>query len=398
MDKYIDLQRIVTEKGVVDSKYFLCDKEAQAVFNDEQCAVIKDGGYIVLDFGKELNGGIVITTQSVSNDNAKYRIVFGESVMEALSELGNKNSGNHHSIRDMIVDAVFLCTQRFGSTGFRFVKLEAIGTDITVRAVKAVPEIRELDYLGSFECDDELLNKIWTTGAYTVQLNMHDYLWDGVKRDRLVWVGDMHPEISVIKFVFGDDVCVRKSLDFIKKSTPPTKWMNNIPTYSMWWIIIHYDWYMYWGDFEYLKEQKSYMLTLADTIFDLVDGDFDKENVNSWFVDWSSREQEGEKEGVISITCIALNCLKKIFMIFDEAEYAEKCGYYHKRLQTQMVSDDVILNNRICALSFLAGRESKKALDTVVNTTLERDVVFYGVLHTECSVRYRILRQSVGAC
>lgn len=43
----------------------------------------------------------------------------------------------------------------------------------------------------SFNCSDPLLNNIWMMGAYTVQLNMQDYLWDGVKRDRLVWVGDL---------------------------------------------------------------------------------------------------------------------------------------------------------------------------------------------------------------
>ena len=54
--------------------------------------------------------------------------------------------------------------------------------------------LRDLQYLGSFECSDERLNTIWQTGAYTVHLNMQDYLWDGIKRDRLVWIGDMHPE------------------------------------------------------------------------------------------------------------------------------------------------------------------------------------------------------------
>ena len=32
---------------------------------------------------------------------------------------------------------------------------------------------------------------------------MQDYLWDGIKRDRLVWIGDMHPETMTIGAVFG---------------------------------------------------------------------------------------------------------------------------------------------------------------------------------------------------
>jgi hypothetical protein len=31
---------------------------------------------------------------------------------------------------------------------------------------------------------------------------MQEYLWDGIKRDRLVWIGDMYPEVSTIHAVF----------------------------------------------------------------------------------------------------------------------------------------------------------------------------------------------------
>jgi alpha-L-rhamnosidase len=50
-------------------------------------------------------------------------------------------------------------------------------------------------------------------GADTVHLCMQDYLWDGIKRDRLVWIGDMHPEVSTINAVFGFTTtwCPRRS-------------------------------------------------------------------------------------------------------------------------------------------------------------------------------------------
>ena len=51
--------------------------------------------------------------------------------------------------------------------------------------------IRDIPYLGSFTCDDPLLNNIWKTAAWTVHLNMQNYLWDGIKRDRLAWQGDL---------------------------------------------------------------------------------------------------------------------------------------------------------------------------------------------------------------
>ena len=49
------------------------------------------------------------------------------------------------------------------------------------------------------------MNRIWETGTYTVHLNMQEYLWDGIKRDRLVWLGDMHPEVRTIGTIFGEE-------------------------------------------------------------------------------------------------------------------------------------------------------------------------------------------------
>ena len=94
--------------------------------------------------------------------------------------------------------------------------------------------MRDIPYLGTFKSNDERLNKIWETGAYTVHLNMQEYLWDGIKRDRLVWVGDMHPEVMTILAVFGANEVVPKSLDFIAEITPSNEWMNGISSYSMW--------------------------------------------------------------------------------------------------------------------------------------------------------------------
>ena len=192
----------------------------QAGFSEAKCCIIHSGGFVLLDFGKELNGGIIITTQNVSGRGQNCRIVFGESVMEALSDIGYKNATNDHAVRDMTVELVPMSTMRFGNTGFRFVKIEAVGATITLKSICALTDIKDIEYQGSFQCNDELLNQIWKTGAYTVHLNMHEYLWDGIKRDRLVWVGDMHPEVSTISAVFGYDDCVQNSLDFVKEETP----------------------------------------------------------------------------------------------------------------------------------------------------------------------------------
>ena len=126
-------------------------------------------------------------------------------------------------------------------------------------ATLAVALYRELEWTGSFESSDERLNRIWKTGAYTVLLNMQDYIYDGAKRDRLPWMGDLNPELRTILAVFSDTSLVRRTLDYLKKQTPLPGWMNGIVTYSLWFIISHWEYYRHTGDRNYLAAQKGYI-------------------------------------------------------------------------------------------------------------------------------------------
>lgn len=118
------------------------------------------------------------------------RLRFGESVSEAMSDWdhGHRHRGlstNDHGIRDMNVLVSSQGMAEYGQTGFRFVRIDFLqpGT-VHVLELPAVLICRDEAWRGSFACSDTLLNDIWRTGAWTVQLCMQDYLWDGIKRDR----------------------------------------------------------------------------------------------------------------------------------------------------------------------------------------------------------------------
>ena len=271
IEKYVMPCRVVVAENTEDADNLLIKSSMQAGFKSVNCTKIKQGGYVLLDFGIELCGGVAVTVRSTSvkyPDYAKCRIVFGESVMEALSTINVKNATNDHAVRDEILTVSELSTLYFGRTGFRFVKLEAVHGDITVKKVRAETDIKDIEYKGSFRSSDELLNKIWQTGAYTVHLNMHDYVWDGVKRDRLVWIGDTNPEIATIKSVFGYDESVPNSLDFVKEENLPSEWMV-YPSYSMWWIIDHYEWYMQNGDLDWVENAARIDEVVTDGMKDI---------------------------------------------------------------------------------------------------------------------------------
>lgn len=332
--EYITPKRIVwvsNEQNIKNSQVLLLDGKGQSdLLDNNVCNMIsKDGecASVLLDFGKEIQGGIQIVTGQ-SKGPVNVRIRFGESVGEAMSELGNKNSSNAHAIRDFKAVLPNLGVAELGNSGFRFVRIDLLSdnVDFHLKEVRAVSVFRDIPYKGTFRCSDKCLDEIWKTGAYTVHLNMQEYLWDGIKRDRLVWVGDMHPEVMTINTVFGYNEVVPKSLDMIRNLTKLPSWMNNIASYSIWWLLIQKDWYMYQGDIEYLKKQKSYILSLLSLLMENV-GDVGIEKIKGRkFLDWpSNKHSKAINAGHQSLMIMAMNAGYELCMVLGEDELAEKC-------------------------------------------------------------------------
>ncbi len=284
---------------------------------------------ILLDFGCELSGGVQISvSDSAKGQPVRLRVRFGESAMEAMSDVhGPKGATNDHAVRDQTCLVPWLGTHEIGNTGFRFVRIDLPDADsfVTLKSVRAVFIYRDLPYKGSFRCNDERLNRIWLTGAYTVQLNMQDYLWDGVKRDRLVWIGDMHPEAMTIASVFGNVDIVPKSLDLIRDDTKLPKWMCGISSYSMWWVLIHHSWYRHNGDLQYLRQQKPYMTGLLDQLARHIGPDNRETLPEMRFLDWPSSENKPAiHAGLQSMMVLTFRTAAEMMAALDDTVLQEK--------------------------------------------------------------------------
>ena len=297
---------------------------------------------IVLDFGREIQGGLeIVTTISNKNPAGKIRVRFGESVSETMSTVGEKGATNDHAMRDFEITLPWLGRLEVGNSGFRFVRINLLDPEakLEIKEISAISIYQDIPYLGSFACNDDRLNKIWQTGAYTVHLNMQDYLWDGIKRDRLVWVGDMHPEIMTINSVFGYNEVVPKSLDFARDLTPLPKWMNGISSYSMWWILIQRDWYYYQGNLDYLREQKSYLTGLLKQLSKEIDSDGKEILGGGRFLDWPSKSNDkAVHAGLQSLMVITFKAGSELCKILGDRETADMCLSCVKKLKKHIPS------------------------------------------------------------
>ncbi len=379
-----------SETGAANADGLIGVKPGQALLKDVQppCVLTAategtGGGGVLLDFGVQLSGYVeIITPMTAKNDTPLVRIRFGESAAEAMAEFGGEsNAQNDHALRDMTVRLPWLGKTMAGPSGFRFVRIDNVDPQLEVQLseVRAVLQIRDVPRLGSFRCNDERLNRIWDVGAYTVHLNMQDYLWDGVKRDRLVWVGDMHPEVATINAVFGFNDVVPASLDLTRDVTPITEWMNGISSYSMWWVLVHEQWWMHQGDRAYLEAQKTYLQALLKKLAALVGPDGRERIDGIRFLDWpSSPNEQGVTAGLQALLVMTLEAGERLMRTLGDPVIAQLCADAAARGRN--VVPDVNGSKSGAALLSLAGMmDARETADNVLKVGGPRNIsTFYG--------------------
>ena len=298
----------------------------------DRCCVMANSGTtvgLVLDFGRELHGGLRLAVGASSSKGMKLRVRFGESAGEAMSELGERGACNDHAIRDSEILLPTMGTREIGNTGFRFVRLDLLTAGrLVLESVQAVSLMRPMKPVGSFRCSDERLNRIFETAVRTAHLCCQDYLWDGIKRDRLVWMGDMHPETMTILAVFGAAEVLPRTLDLMAGITPSDGWMNNFPTYTLCWIRNLAAWYRFTGDRTCLAKHADYLeRTFAHVRTCLPNGVWKKEGEYGAFLDWPTHHNaEAELAGAQALAVLAMDDLRFLLSESGQSGAADEAG------------------------------------------------------------------------
>lgn len=320
-------KKTIRHHGAEQPANLLEKKPVQIGLAEKSLTHFTERSYVILDFGRELAGGVRILTYRVSGEG-KIRIRLGESLTECCSDIGTKNSTNDHSTRDFIAEIQDYSDLTFARSAFRFVRIDLVGDTVAdIKSIVCQSEIFGKKFVGKFKSDDKRVNAVFDTAAYTLRLCLQNgMIWDGVKRDRLVWIGDMHPEVSSLTTLFGGLKNVENSLTFVKDQTPLPGWMNGFPTYSLWWILILHDYYVQNKNFDFLSRQADYLKGLVDLIDEKVGPD-GRINFDFYFIDWqTSPSGEGDETdkindleaGVQALVLLSLRAAQEIFGFLGE--------------------------------------------------------------------------------
>ncbi|MFD9192623.1 alpha-L-rhamnosidase [Streptomyces phaeochromogenes] len=270
----------------------------QNVLSGQPTRISGSQSAITLDFGKEVGGVTTLSFGSTSSGGQRVGLAYSESSLYV------GNNSDRSSGRDGEDGALYATASANGTYtvptakqrgGFRYltvfldtsgwVDLKGVSLDFTAAPGKSNPA----DYANYFHSNDELLNRIWYAGAYTVQLNTiasnqgrawpppasewdngatvgvgDSILVDGAKRDRTVWPGDLGIAVPSQYAYSGDLTSTRNALTTmfdaqssegeIPWSGPPFN-LKGSDTYHTWTLLGTSTYYTYTADRAWLDSQ-----------------------------------------------------------------------------------------------------------------------------------------------
>ena len=209
---------------------------------------------------------------------------------------------------------------------FRYLWIEAAGAvDVVCRAI-FTPE----RYRGAFAADPEL-TRIWQHAAYTLRLCIHHFQIDGIKRDRLPWVGDLALSLLANAYCFGDPEPVRRTLTVLGRAGIRRGHLNGIIDYSLWFVICHDLFQLYFGDRAFLRRQYRELRELMECLLEQAGEDGFLPAGEHWlFIDWV----DGRKETALQMLfCWALEAFRRLALRVADAPLAERCRSRAERLK-----------------------------------------------------------------
>ncbi len=238
-------------------------------------ATEKVGNGAVYDFGKEIVARPVIVTDTP----CELALFYGESKNEALDFENSEVCETLSALANVPAKAR-------ECVGFRYLFVKDISG---VKDVYVENEIYEHSFTPSFVSDDKLLNEIYKTAVYTLELTSREFFIDGPKRDRWVWAGDTLQSLWFDFYAFFDKEIVKRTLSAIIGKNEVKSNVSGILDYNFYYILSAAYYYRFTGDKEFIAKLFPRLESLMRYIFKKpTENGFLMPKQGEWFfIDWT---------------------------------------------------------------------------------------------------------------
>ncbi len=256
--------------------------------------------YPTILFSKGKDAGI-----SVSYAEGLYVIEPNNTNWRAQSRKGNRNEIDGKRFvgrKDSIISD--------GSTGqqftplnwrtYRYIQLivETKDEPLTIDDLYGMATGYPFQYNARLETDNNELSKILEIGWHTARLCSWETYMDCPYYEQLQYVGDTRIQALVSYYDSGDDRLARNAITLldhsriaegITQSRYPTAVMQQIPTFSLWWIGMLHDYYMYRNDSGFVRGKLQGIRDVLSFFNHYQQADGSLKNAPYWeFTDWAN--------------------------------------------------------------------------------------------------------------
>ena len=303
---------------------------------------------LLLDNGELTTGYPVLAVSG--GRGATIRLTYAEALYDAKGQKGNRNeiAGKHiEGMSDEFLPGGGSATREFTPLSWRTwrylqIDVETANAPMTVRGLKTWFSAYPFVEKGYFHSNDNSLEPIWKIGWRTARLDAHDTYMDTPYWERLQYIGDTRIQALISYTVAGDDRLGRQAIeafndsrvtDGLTTSRYPSSLTQMIPTFSLMWVGMVHDFWMYRGDAEFVRGQVAGTRTALDWFLWRQRADGLLGEISWWpFVDWGADFADGvppqeEDGGSAAMTLQFVEALRygaELERAFGDVAVAEK--------------------------------------------------------------------------
>ncbi|MEN8228379.1 MAG: alpha-L-rhamnosidase N-terminal domain-containing protein [Bacteroidota bacterium] len=369
-EKEVRLPKLIRSTGIEANDGFLAGEKDLIIPPNTRASLLIDQTWLTIGYPELLISG---------GKGSKIKITYAESLFEkvegenpgqsehfnTLLRKGNRNetSGKHiMGYHDLVFpdgghNRLF---RTLWYRTYRFVQLDIETAD---------KELEINDFYGnfwaypfeenaSFEADDPMLSKIWEVAWRTQRLNSTETYADCPYYEQLQYIGDTRIQALITYYVSGDERLARNAIEqFDHSRIPegltlsryPSYIYQVIPTFSLMWIGMVHDYYIYRNDPEFVGNFEQGIISVLAWFEKRAGANGLVGNLPWWnFTDWAPGFVNGVPPGAeygysasVSLQyAAALQYAEELFYSMGNRQMAARYG--------QMAGDVIKAVNRYC--------------------------------------------------
>jgi alpha-L-rhamnosidase len=242
--------------------------------------------------------------------DAEVHLIYSEALYDAQGNKGNRNEipGRHiEGISDQFISGggdarVF---EPLWWRTWRYLQIEVAtkAEPLKLDSLRAWFSAYPFQEKAAIAGDIRDLDRIWQTGWRTARLDAHETYMDAPYWEQLQYVGDTRIQALISYVVSGDPRLARQAITNIDDSrTPegitesryPSSLPQFIPPFSLLWVNMLHDYWMYVDDLPLVKETLPHTRTVLDWYAAHLRPDGLVGQVKWWeFADWTANYKDG---------------------------------------------------------------------------------------------------------